>query len=78
VLLLAALAGAVQAQQTTLEVITLNYRNAEEVIPILKPLLAPEGTVTGLNNRLVVRTTPGNLAELKQVLAMITPRHAGS
>jgi hypothetical protein len=70
-LLLAALAGAVQAQQTTLEVITLNYRNADEVIPILKPLLAPEGTITGLNNRLVVRTTPGNLAELKQVLATI-------
>jgi hypothetical protein len=70
-LLLVGLAGAVHAQQTTLEVITLNYRNAEEVIPVLKPLLAPQGTITGLNNRLVVRTTPGNLAELKQVLATI-------
>ena len=75
-LLLIGLVGAAHAQQTTLEVITLNSRNAEEVIPILKPLLAPQGTITGLNNRLVVRTTPANLAELKQVLATIdaTPR----
>ena len=52
-LLLIGLVGAAHAQQTTLEVITLNSRNAEEVIPILKPLLAPQGTITGLNNRLV-------------------------
>jgi hypothetical protein len=71
VLLLVGLAGAAHAQQTTLEVITLNYRNAEEVLPVLRPLLAPQGTITGLNNRLVVRTTPANLAELKQVLAAI-------
>jgi type II secretory pathway component GspD/PulD (secretin) len=70
-LVLVALAGATHAQQTTLEVITLNYRNAEQVIPVLKPLLAPHGTITGLNDRLVVRTTPENLAELKQVLATI-------
>jgi hypothetical protein len=70
-LLLVGLAGAAHAQQTALEVITLNYRNAEEVMPILRPLLAPQGTITGLNNRLVVRTTPANLAELKQVLAAI-------
>jgi hypothetical protein len=70
-LLLAALAGAAHGQPATLEVITLKYRNAEEVIPILQPLLAPHGTITGLNNRLVVRTTPDNLAELKQVLATI-------
>jgi hypothetical protein len=70
-LLLVGLVGPAHAQQTTLEVITLNTRDAEDVIPILKPLLAPQGTITGLNNRLVVRTTPANLAELKQVLATI-------
>jgi len=66
-----ALAGAAQAQQTVLEVITLKYRSAEQVQPVLKPLLAPQGTMTGLNNQLVVRTTPANLAELKRVLDTI-------
>lgn len=59
------------AEQQVLEVITLGYRQADDVIPIVRPLLAPGGMVTGMNNRLVMRTTPANMAELKQVLAAI-------
>lgn len=70
-LCLLALAVSVQAQQQVLEVITLGYRQADEVMPMLRPLLAPGGTLTGMNNRLVVKTTPANLADLKQVLAAI-------
>lgn len=65
------LAAAAHAQQSVLEVITLKYRTADQVIPVLRPLLAPQGTITGLNNQLVVRTTPANLAELKQVLETV-------
>lgn len=57
-----------QAQQTVLEVIELNYRDADQVIPMLKPLLAPGGTISGMQNRIIVRTTPQNLAELRKVL----------
>jgi type II secretory pathway component GspD/PulD (secretin) len=65
-----------RAQQTVLEVIPLKYRTADQVIPVLQPLMAPRGTITGLNNQLVLRTTPENLAQLKQVLATLdaTPR----
>lgn len=59
------------AQQNPLEVITLKYRTADQVIPVLKPLLAPGGTLSGMQNRLIVRTTPQNLAELREVLAAI-------
>jgi hypothetical protein len=69
-----ALPLAAQAQQQVLEVITLGYRQADEVIPMLRPLLAPGGTLTGMNNRLVVKTTPANLAEIKQVLGAIDSR----
>ena len=62
---------AVQAQQTVLEVIELNYRNADEVMPMLKPLLAPGGTISGMQNRIIVRTTPQNLAELRKVLDVV-------
>jgi type II secretory pathway component GspD/PulD (secretin) len=71
---LLALALAAQAQQQVLEVITLGYRQADEVIPLLRPLLAPGGTLTGTSNRLIVRTTAANLAELKQVLAVMDAR----
>src|SRR5437773_7830454 len=66
-----ALALAAQAQQTVLEVIELSYRNADQVIPILKPLLAPGGTISGMQNRVIVRTTPQNLAELRKVLDLV-------
>ncbi|MBI3529487.1 MAG: hypothetical protein HY067_16165 [Betaproteobacteria bacterium] len=57
-----------QAQQTVLEVIDLKYRSAEQIVPMLKPLLAPGGTISALQNRVIVRTTPQNLAELRKVL----------
>lgn len=66
-----ACAAAGHAQQTVLEVITLNYRSADQVIPILKPLLAPGGTISGMQNRVIVRTTPENLVQLRQVLGMV-------
>lgn len=63
--------GVTQAQQPVLEVIELHYRNADQVIPMLKPLLAPGGTISGMQNRIIVRTTPQNLAELRKVLDVV-------
>lgn len=71
-LLLVLLASAgVHAQQTVLEVIPLRYRTAPEVIPIIQPMLAREGSVSGFQGKLVVRTTPGNLDEIKRILASL-------
>lgn len=63
--------AAAHAQQAVLEVIELNYRDADQVIPMLKPLLAPGGTISGMQNRIIVRTTPQNLAELRKVLNVV-------
>jgi type II secretory pathway component GspD/PulD (secretin) len=76
-LVLAALLATVAfAQPTTLEVIPLKYRTAEQLIPVLKPLLDKSGTLSGMQNQLIVRTTPANLVDIKQVLATLdaTPR----
>ncbi len=59
------------AQATVLEVIPLKYRTAEQVIPIIQPMLAKGGSVSGLQNQLVVRTTPGNLQEIRRILASV-------
>lgn len=58
-------------QQAVLEVIELRARRADDVIPVLRPLLAPGGTISGLQGKLIVRTTPANLAELRRVLDLI-------
>jgi len=63
--------AAALAQTTILEVIPLRYRQAAEVIPIIQPMLAREGSVSGFQGQLVVRTTPANLEEIKRVLAAV-------
>jgi type II secretory pathway component GspD/PulD (secretin) len=62
------------AQQSVLEVIDLKYRSADQIVPVLKPLLAPGGTISALQNQVILRTTPQNLAELRKVLAAIDVR----
>jgi len=59
------------ARNSVLEVITLRYRTAEQVIPVLQPLLAKDGTISGLQNQLIIRTSPSNLADIKKVLTTI-------
>jgi hypothetical protein len=72
-LLLPALAlVAVQAfAQHTLEIIPLRHRTAEQVLPVLRPLLEPGATLTGQRGQLIVRTSPENLADLRRALAAI-------
>jgi len=62
---------AAHAQNTVLEVIPLRYRMAQEIIPIIQPMLAREGSVSGFQGQLVVRTTPANLEEIKRILASL-------
>jgi hypothetical protein len=66
----------VHAQEMTMEIITMQHRNTNDVIQILQPLVVPGGTVTGMNNQLIIKTTPENMAELKRVLESLdrTPR----
>jgi hypothetical protein len=57
--------------QNTLEIIGLRHRMAGEVIPSLQPLLESGATLSGQGSQLFVRTSPGNLAELRRALEAI-------
>src|SRR6185503_13736387 len=72
-LVVAALACAAFAAsaQHTLEIIPLRHATVEQVIPALRPLLDPGGTLTGQRGQLIVRTSPGNLDEIRRALAAI-------
>jgi hypothetical protein len=67
---LAACASLVSAQMV-LEVIPLRHLTAEELVPIIQPLLARDGSVSGVSGQLVVRTTRANLAEIRRMLPSI-------
>jgi type II secretory pathway component GspD/PulD (secretin) len=63
------LAASVRAQE--LQVIELKFRLADEIIPTVQPLLEPGGVLTGMDNVLFVRTSPGNFAQIQQAVAML-------
>ncbi len=54
-----------------LEVIKLQHRSAQDVLPIVRPLLDEGGVASGMNNQLILRTSPRNLAEIKKLLESI-------
>jgi hypothetical protein len=64
---LAALAMQVAAQQA-LEIVPLRHRTAEQVLPVLRPLLEPGATLTGHGSQLILRASPANLEELRRAL----------
>lgn len=61
--------GLAAAQE--LQVIELHYRLADAVIPTLQPLLEPGAVLTGTDNLLFVRTSPANLEQIRQAVAML-------
>ncbi len=62
---------AISCAAGTLEVIQLQHRSAEEVIPILRPFVGDQGALTGTGYQLIVRTTPENLTQLRDILKRI-------
>ncbi|HJX17458.1 MAG TPA: secretin N-terminal domain-containing protein [Acidiferrobacterales bacterium] len=74
------------AIEAELRVITLKHRLAEEMLPVVRPLLAPGESVSGVDSRLVVRTTARTFAQIERLLSeidrprrnlRISVRHAG-
>jgi len=55
----------------SLEIIDLHNRTAEEVIPVLQPMLEPGGALSGQDYKLFVRASAANVAQLRAVLAQI-------
>lgn len=55
----------------SLTVIDLKYRRAEDLIPVLQPLLEQGGALTGQDYKLFVRTSNANLAQLRSAVAQL-------
>jgi hypothetical protein len=53
------------------EVFTIGYRPVDEMIQILRPMVPRPGSVSGAYGKIVVRTTPDNMREVKEILASL-------
>lgn len=54
-----------------LEIIALKHRSAEEVLPIIRPLLDQGDVASGMNYQLILRTSPRNLEQIRRLLESI-------
>jgi hypothetical protein len=71
VLATATLALLAPANAQELQIVELRHRLADEVLPVLQPLLAEGGVLTGIDGLLFVRTTPANLEQIRAAIAAI-------
>lgn len=51
-----------------MEIFELKGKTLDEMIPLIQPFVGPEGTVTGMHNQLIVRTTPERMTEVRRIL----------
>jgi hypothetical protein len=57
--------------ETQFKIITLQHRFANDLLPIISPMVGNEGTATGINNQLILRTSAERLAEIEAVIATL-------
>jgi hypothetical protein len=67
--LVAGIGAGVRAQE--LEVIDLEFRLADELLPILLPMVEPGGVLTGRDDVLFVRASPENIAQIRTAVATL-------
>lgn len=69
------LVAAAHAAENQVRTIQLKHRIAAEILPVIQPLVASKGVVTGEESRLFVRTSERNMLEIEHIIAPIdTPR----
>jgi hypothetical protein len=68
---LTALLALADASAEEAHIIQLKHRPAGEIIPLIRPLLGPEDALSGMDYRLIVRTSDRNLKEIARLLAQL-------
>jgi hypothetical protein len=53
------------------EIVPLNYRMADEILPLAQSLLGNEGSVNAYGNQLIVNAAPSKIAELRDLLSQL-------
>jgi hypothetical protein len=73
-LLLALVAASATAHAQPIEIIDLRHRTADDVLPLLRPLVESGGALTGQGSQLFLRASPANVQQIRQLLAALDRR----
>jgi type II secretory pathway component GspD/PulD (secretin) len=64
------LACSVAATAAT-EVVPLNYRTSDDLLPTVKSMLGNEGTVSAYGNKLIINAEPDKISEIRDLLGQL-------
>ena len=73
-LLLALVAVSASVHAQPIEIIDLRHRTADDVLPLLRPLVEPGGALSGQGSQLFLRASPANVQQIRQLLATLDRR----
>jgi len=57
--------------ENEIQIIQLKHRSADEIIPVIRPLLGPDDALSGTDYRLILRTSEKNRKEIDRILSQI-------
>lgn len=56
---------------TEFKIIDLQHRFAEDILPMIQPLVGNDGAATGMQNHLIIRTSPEKMIEIEQIISTL-------
>ncbi|MDI1309751.1 MAG: secretin N-terminal domain-containing protein [Methylotenera sp.] len=56
---------------TEFKIIDLQHHFAEDILPIIQPLVGSDGTATGMQNHLIIRASPEKMIEIEQMISTL-------
>jgi len=59
------------AAETEFKIITLQHRFANDLLPIISPMVGENGTATGMDNQLILRASPERMREIEATVAKL-------
>ena len=57
--------------ETEFKIFTLQHRFASDLLPIVDPMVGPEGTANGIDNQLIIRASPERMQEIEALVAKL-------
>lgn len=57
--------------ETEFKIIALQHRLASDLLPIIEPMVGEEGSVTGMNNQLILHASPERMREIEQTITQL-------
>lgn len=57
--------------QTEFKIFTLQHRFANDLLPIIEPMVGADGTANGIDNQLIIRAKPERMREIEATIAKL-------